>query len=114
MLGRLTVFYITVSIKGLSVAATKDDIRRHFERLGLPNSEPAIGQLIIDPVDATKVTTVTFKQPSKKACLAAYQKLKEEPNFEVAHPQHTCQIGVSKSFFGLTTVACRGDQPSFE
>jgi hypothetical protein len=107
------VAHTTVSIWGLPVTATKDDVRRFFEAQD-PKCEPIIRPFVLDPRTDTKATTVTFKCSSESAVHATLARLKENNILEISRPHSKETIGIGQSFRHLTTLACRSEHPAFE
>jgi hypothetical protein len=105
--------YATVYVFDLPITTQRTDVARYFENL-LPGCDPDVWELVTEPKTSTKVTTVTFKRKNAKACLIAIDTLKANDSFEVATPFQVSKIGISSSFKGITTLACKVVQPSFE
>jgi uncharacterized membrane protein len=107
------VAYTTVSIFGLPVTATKDDVRRFFEEQ-VSKCEPIISPFVLDPTMGTMTATVTFKCSSENAVHATLDRLKKNNVLKISQPYSKETIGISQSFRHLTTLACRSEHPAFE
>ena len=105
--------YITVYVFDLPITTKKKDCEEHFEAL-LPGCQPAVSELVVEPKTKTKVTTVTFEQKNAKSCDTAIRILKANATFTVKNPHRVSKIGISSSFKGIRTLACRSQEPSFE
>ncbi|KAH7357299.1 hypothetical protein BKA65DRAFT_225074 [Rhexocercosporidium sp. MPI-PUGE-AT-0058] len=104
--------YATLSVSGIGSTATERDVRRHFERV-LPGCEPVVSDLVRDPHNGTKVTTVTFKRKSKQACKIAITKLKDERKM-IDAVAFSYNLAFSQSFLDLTLLASRSSEPTFD
>lgn len=109
--------FCTLCARQIALTASIDDVQRFFSD-SIPEAEPFVNSLVIESHRSSRCATVTFKGPSKDACLETIDSLNLLTKRSLTDSSGTTsELEFDGRFLGITPLAnnCADDEePYFE